>query len=153
LCARLRCRWAWIFPLLNAALTRDQMPDEAELPDSGTWPRIERTTAKHSKQLTIRWWSRPRWALVSLPGGSIGSVIPVIVVVLMVVFGKDVAAEVPLEVAPCRVDVVGVVLGVGGFHEKGRTLHTIVPCLAPRGAARPAEADLADPCFFDLLHV
>ena len=41
--------------------------------------------------------------------------IAVIVGVLMIVLGEDIVAEIIGGIPPCCMDVIGVVLGVGGF--------------------------------------
>jgi len=41
--------------------------------------------------------------------------IPVILVVLMIVLGEDIVAEIIGGIPPCCMDVIGIILGVGGF--------------------------------------
>ena len=60
------------------------------------------------------------------------------------VFAQQVSPEVAVEVAPHRVDVVAVVLGVVVFDEEGRTLDPVVVLLAAFGLAGPREANLLD---------
>ena len=57
---------------------------------------------------------------------------------------EEVAAEVVFEVAPDGVGVVGVVLGVGVFHEEGFALDAEVVRVALFESAGPGEVDLAE---------
>src|SRR6185436_6307825 len=61
---------------------------------------------------------------------------------------QQVSHEVAIEVAPHRVDVVAVVLGVVVLHEEGRTLHAVVVLFPALGFTRPCEADLLDARLF-----
>src|SRR5215207_9058446 len=72
------------------------------------------------------------------------------VLVRLVVLGEQVAPEVVAQVAPYRVDVVGVVLLVVVLDEDCRAMNAVVVCLANVGAAGPCEAQLAES---SLLHV
>ena len=61
------------------------------------------------------------------------------------VLAQQVAAEVVGEVAPDRVDVVAVVLGVVVLDEERRPLDPVVVLLAALGLAGPRERDLLQP--------
>ena len=60
------------------------------------------------------------------------------------VLAQQVAPEVAVEVAPHRVDVVAVVLGVVVLDQERRALDPVVVLLAALGLAGPREADLLD---------
>ena len=60
------------------------------------------------------------------------------------VLAQQIAAEVAVEIAPHRVDVVAVVLGVVELDEKRRPLHAVVVFLAPGRRPGPREADVVE---------
>src|SRR5205085_12026480 len=60
---------------------------------------------------------------------------------LLVMFAKEVFAEIALEIAPDRMNVVGVVLGVVVFQKEGWALNAIIVRLAFISSASPSEID------------
>lgn len=65
-------------------------------------------------------------------------VVAVFFVVLLVV-AEDIASEVVGAIPPDGVDVVGVILDVGGFDEKVASLDSVVISFAEFERARPAK--------------
>jgi hypothetical protein len=74
-------------------------------------------------------------------------------VVPPVVLGQHVVAEVVRRVAPRRVDVVAVPLGVVVLDEQLRPLDPEVVPLPRFGAARPGEAEVVQPGLLELVHL
>ena len=64
--------------------------------------------------------------------------------IALVVVGQRVVAEIGGEVAPHRVDVVGVVLRVVVLDQRDRSVHAEIMGLARRQRARPGEAEAAE---------
>ena len=72
---------------------------------------------------------------------------------LLDVFTQQITTEIAIEVTPNRMDVVGIVLHVAGFHEKGGALDAVVVGVAQLEATCPAEADFINAGGFDFRHV
>lgn len=68
---------------------------------------------------------------------------------VLVVFSEEVAAEVALEVAPDRMDVVGAVLGIVELEEERGALDAVVMAFAGFLAAGPGEVDSGPAGGFD----
>src|SRR5690606_15504516 len=66
------------------------------------------------------------------------------------VLAEQIAAEVAVEVAPHRVDVVAVVLRVVVLDQERRPLDPVVVALAALGRSRPGEGNVLDARLFDL---
>src|SRR5262245_15591854 len=66
------------------------------------------------------------------------------------VLAQQVAAEVAVEVAPHRVDVVAVVLRVVVLDEERRSLDAVVVLLSALGLTGPREPDLLEARFLQL---
>ena len=56
---------------------------------------------------------------------------------LLHVFAENIAAKIPVKIAPGGVDMIGSVLCIGVFQQEGGTLHAVVVRLERLGAARP----------------
>src|SRR3954452_2883638 len=68
-------------------------------------------------------------------------------------FAEQVFAKVILKIAPDRVDMVGVVLGVVVFEEERRGLKAIIMRLPFFNAPSPAKIDFLQAGFLDLLNI
>src|SRR5258708_7743383 len=60
---------------------------------------------------------------------------------LLVMFAKQVFSKITLEIAPDRVNVVGIVLCVVVFQQEGRALDAVIMRLALFSSSSPAEID------------
>ena len=63
--------------------------------------------------------------------------------VIAVVLAQPITAEVTIKLPPRGVRVVGLVLRIGGLHQKGRTLNAVIPSTTFLPAPRPSENHLA----------
>ena len=63
---------------------------------------------------------------------------------------QQIAAEVAFEVAPHRVNVIRIVLGIVELDEECRTLHAVVVLLAALDRPGPRERDVLDAGDLDL---
>src|SRR5262245_51407231 len=62
----------------------------------------------------------------------------------LVMFAQQILAEIAVEIAPDRVDVIGVVLRVVVFDQEGRALDAVIMRIAFVHAARPREIYLVE---------
>src|ERR1700675_1633014 len=80
---------------------------------------------------------------VSAHGRDWGVLLLLFLVASLIVALEQVLSEVAVEVAPDRVNVIGVVLCVVEFDKKIRGLHAIIMRVTVADAARPREMDIA----------
>src|SRR5206468_1022588 len=71
----------------------------------------------------------------------------------IIMLAQEVVAEVAFEIAPDRVDMVGVVLGIVVFQKEGRALHPIVVSFLGLDAPGPGEIQILRSRVLDSLQV